>query len=78
MSGQGVVDLEGPTVETNLLSMDKLNGVQVTETLTIVSGPTSKGAIHGIGKGVIYTKDRQIANFTGEGIGRFDSAGILK
>jgi len=58
--------------------MDKLNGVQVTETLTFVSVPKSKGAIHGIGKRLINTKDRQIATFTGEGIGRFDSAGILK
>ena len=78
MSGQRVIDLEGPTVETNVSSMGTLNGVQVTETLTFVSGPTSKGVIHGIGKGVINTKDGQIATFTGEGIGRFDSTGVLK
>ena len=34
--------MEGPTVETNLSSMDKLNGVQVTETLTFVSVPNLK------------------------------------
>jgi len=78
MSGQRVIDLEGPTVETNVSSMGTLNGVQVTETLTFVSGPTSKGVIHGLGKGVINTKDGQIATFTGEGIGRFDSTGVLK
>ena len=78
MSGQRVIDLEGPTVETNVSSMGTLNGVQVTETLTFVSGPTSKGVIHGIGKGIINTKDGQIATFTGEGIGRFDSTGVLK
>lgn len=78
MSGQRVIDLEGPTVETNVSSMGTLKGVQVTETLTFVSGPTSKGVIHGIGKGVINTKDGQIATFTGEGIGKFDSTGVLK
>ena len=78
MSGQRVIDLEGPTVETNVSSMGTLNGVQVTETLTFVSGPTSEGVIHGIGKGIINTKDGQIATFTGEGIGRFDSTGVLK
>ena len=78
MSGQRVIDLEGPTVETNVSSMGTLNGVQVTETLTFVSGPTSKGVVHGIGKGVLNTKDGQIATFTGEGIGRFDSTGVLK
>jgi len=78
MSGQRVIDLEGPTVETNVSSMGTLNGVQVTETLTFVPGPTSKGVIHGMGKGIINTKDGQIATFTGEGIGRFDSTGVLK
>lgn len=78
MSGQRVIDLEGPTIETNVSSMGTLNGVQVAETLTYVAGPTSKGVIHGIGKGVINTKDGQIATFTGEGIGRFDSIGVLK
>ena len=78
MSGQRVIDLEGPTIETNVSSMGTLKGVQVTETLTYVAGPTSKGIIHGIGKGVINTKDGQIATFTGEGIGRFDSTGVLK
>jgi len=55
-SGQRVIDLEGPTVETNVSSMGTLNGVQVTETLTFVSGPTSKGVIHGIGKGLSIPK----------------------
>jgi hypothetical protein len=59
MSGQRVIDLEGPTIETNVSSMGTLNGVHVTETLTYVAGPTSKGIIHGIGKGVINTKDGQ-------------------
>ena len=78
MTGQRVIDLEGPTIETNVSSIGTLKGVAVTETLTFVSGPTSKGVIHGLGKGVVNTKDGQIATFTGEGIGRFDSAGVLK
>lgn len=77
ISGQRVIDLEGPTIETNVSSTGTLKGVPVTETLTYVAGPTSKGIIHGIGKGVINTQDGEIATFTGEGIGRFDS-GVLK
>ena len=78
MSGQRVIDLEGPTIETNVSSIGTLKGVSVTETLTYAAGPTSKGVIHGIGKGVVNTEDGEIATFTGEGIGRFDSTGVLK
>ena len=59
-------------------SIGTLRAISVKETLTYVAGPTSKGVIHGNGKGVINTEDREIATFTGEGIGRFDSAGHLK
>jgi len=77
-SGQRVVDLEGPTIETDVSSIGTLKDVSVTETLTYVAGPTSKGVIHGLGKGVINTRDGEIATFTGEGIGKFDSTGVLK
>ena len=78
MSGQRVIDLEGPAIETNVSSIGTLRGISVKETLTYVAGPTSKGVLHGIGKGVINTKDGEIATFTGEGIGRFDSTGALE
>jgi len=78
IAGQRIVDLEGPTIETNVSSTGTLSGVPVTELLTYIAGPTSKGVIHGIGKGVINTQDGDIATFTGEGIGRFDTNGVLK
>ncbi|HKQ21889.1 MAG TPA: hypothetical protein VJS91_07610 [Nitrososphaeraceae archaeon] len=78
MSGQRVIDLEGPTTETNVSSIGTLRGISVTQMLTYVAGQTSKGIIHGIGKGIISTEDGEIATFTGEGIGRFDSTGGLK
>ena len=78
ITGQRIVDLEGPTIETNVSSTGTLRGVPVTELLTYIAGPTSKGVIHGIGKGVINTQDGDIATFTGEGIGRFDTSSVLK
>lgn len=78
ISGQRVLDLEGPTIETNVSLAGTFKGVQVKEILTIVAAPTSKGVIHGIGKGVINTEDGDIATYTGEGIGRIDSTGVLK
>jgi hypothetical protein len=78
MSGQRIFDLKGPTIETNVSSTGTLRGVPVTELLTYVGGPTAKGVMHGLGKGVINTKDGEIATYTGEGIGRVDSTGVLK
>lgn len=69
--------MEGPTIETTVASSGTLKGVQVNEILTYVASPSSKGILHGIGKGVINTQDGEIATFTGEGIGRFDASGLL-
>jgi len=60
IAGQRIVELEGPTIETNVSSTGTLSGVPVTELLTYIAGPTSKGVIHGIGKGVINTQDGDI------------------
>ena len=77
ISNRNVVSVEGPTIETTVSSSGTLNGVQVNEILTYVASPSSKGILHGIGKGVINTQDGEIATFTGEGIGRFDASGLL-
>lgn len=77
ISNRNVVSVEGPTIETTISSSGTLNGVQVNEILTYVASPSSKGILHGIGKGVINTQDGEIATFTGEGIGRFDASGLL-
>ena len=77
ISNRNVVSVEGPTIETTVSSSGTLKGVQVNEILTYVASPSSKGILHGIGKGVINTQDGEIATFTGEGIGRFDASGLL-
>jgi len=78
ISSQRVLDVEGPTMETSISTTGSLKGVQVTEILTYVASPSSKGVLHGVGNGVITTTDGEIATYTGEGIGRFDSSGLLK
>lgn len=77
ISNRNVVSVEGPTIETTVASSGTLKDVQVNEILTYVASPSSKGILHGIGKGVINTQDGEIATFTGEGIGRFDASGLL-
>lgn len=77
-SSQRVVDIKGRTMETNVMASGSLKGVQVTETLTYVANPTSKGVLHGVGNGIITTEDGNIVTFTGEGIGTFDASGVLK
>ena len=78
ISSQRVIDIEGPTMETSVLASGSLKGVQVTEILTYVANPTSKGVLHGVGNGLITTEDGDIATYTGEGIGRVDASGLLK
>lgn len=77
-SSQRVVDVKGRTMETTVMASGSLKGVQVTETLTYVANPTSKGVLHGVGNGIITTEDGNIVTFTGEGIGTFDASGVLK
>jgi hypothetical protein len=77
-SSQRVVDIKGRTMETTVMASGSLKGVQVTETLTYVANPTSKGVLHGVGNGIITTEDGDIVTFTGEGIGAFDASGVLK
>jgi hypothetical protein len=42
-----------------------------------VASPSSNGVLHGVGNGIIMTSDGQMATYTGEGIGRFDSSNKL-
>jgi hypothetical protein len=77
-SSQRVVDIKGRTMETTVMASGSLKGVQVTETLTYVANPTSKGVLHGVGNGIVTTEDGDIVTFTGEGIGTFDASDVLK
>ena len=78
VSGQRVTDIEGPTIETSISASGSLRGVQVTELLTYIASPSSNRMLHGIGNGIIRTLDGEITTYTGEGIGRFNSSGVLK
>ena len=55
VTGQRILDVEGPTIETSLTASGSLKGAQIKETPTFIGRPTntSSGIIHGIGKGVI-------------------------
>lgn len=50
---QKVIDVNGPTMETSISASGTLKGVQVTETLTYVGSPSSRGVLHGVGNGTI-------------------------
>ena len=77
--GQRVLDVEGPTIETSVSVSGSIKGTQVKETLTFEGRPTttSKGVLHGKGKGVIMTEESELATYTGEGVGRVSSSGSI-
>lgn len=77
ITGQRVLSVEGPKIETSITATGNLRGVQVTETLSYVASQTSKGVLHGVGNGVIMTAEGELVTYTGEGIGKFDSSGKL-
>ena len=80
-TGQRVLDIEGPTMETSVSVSGTMKGIQVHEMLTFVGVPTAeKGVIHGIGKGVVMATggESDMITYTGEGIGRLDSSGSIK
>jgi hypothetical protein len=80
-TGQRVLDIEGPTMETSVAASGTMKGIQVQEMLTFVGVPTAeKGVIHGIGKGVVMATggESEMVIYSGEGIGRLDSSGSIK
>lgn len=84
ITGQRVLDIEGPTIETSVSVSGTMKGIQVQEMITFVGTPTAeKGVIHGIGKGVIMDSgggagESEMATYTGEGLGRLGSSGSIK
>jgi hypothetical protein len=74
--GQRVLDVEGPTMETNISAKGTIKGTQVTVSLTYVARPTSTGMLHGRGQAVIMAGESEIAAYTGEGVGRITASGI--
>ena len=87
ITGQRVLDVEGPTIETSVATKGTIRGVQVQEIITFVGRPTAeKGVLHGVGQGVITTMttgnagggEPEMVTYTGEGIGRISSSGGVK
>jgi hypothetical protein len=85
ITGQRVLDIEGPTIETSVSVSGTMKGTQVQEMITFIGTPTvEKGVIHGVGKGVIMAAADggggvpEMVTYTGEGVGRFISSGSVK
>ena len=75
VTGQRVLDAEGPTIETSISSTGSAKGVRINEILTFVGKPSSPGVLHGKGQGV-FSAESGWATWTGEGIGRMIPPGI--
>ena len=87
ITGQRVLDVEGPTIETSVSVTGTMKGIPVQEMLTFIGTPTTeKGVIHGVGKGVVTALgggvegrgEPEIVTYTGEGIGRLGTGGSIK
>jgi hypothetical protein len=74
--GQRVLDVEGPTMETNVSAKGSVKGTQVNVSLTYVARPTPAGVLHGKGQGVLMAGESEMAAYTGEAVGRISSSGI--
>jgi hypothetical protein len=75
VTGQRVLDAQGPTVETSVSATGSAKGIKINEMLTYVGKPSSPGVLHGKGQGV-FTTESGMAAWTGEGIGRMTPSGI--
>jgi hypothetical protein len=80
ITGQRVLDSEGPRIETSVSVSGTMKGVQIQEMITFNGTPTAdKGVLHGVGKGVIMVAggkvEPEMISYTGEGIGRAGPTG---
>lgn len=78
ITGQRVLEVEGPTTETSLTQTGKVNGIQVNEMATFVGGPTSGGVLRGVGRGVMMAGGSEVVTFEGYGVGRVTPSGSVK
>jgi hypothetical protein len=80
ITGQRVLDVVGPKIESSYTMDGKYSGEDCTEigTYCTVMKHGEVGVMHGEGQGIITTKDGQgMATWTGHGIGRFTSPGKI-
>jgi hypothetical protein len=70
ITGQRVLDAEGPKIETSMTMQGNYRGAETTEMATYWSVPRDAGVMYGEGQGVITTKDgREMATWIGQGVG---------
>ncbi len=78
ITGQRVLDAEGPAIETNVSATGNLAGSQVRVMLTYMGKSVSSGVLHGLGNGVVMSTEGEVASYTGEAIGKIDSSGTVR
>ena len=81
LTGQRVLDVNGPKIETSVTMEGKYRGEDCTEMITycsVMREGTEGGVMYGEGQGVVTTKDgKGMATWTGQGIGGFTSPGKI-
>ena len=81
ITGQRVLDVEGPKMETSFKMNGKFGGIEGSDIgtyCTVMREGSEPGGMYGEGQGVITTKDGQgMATWTGQGIGRFTAPGKI-
>lgn len=81
ITGQRVLDVEGPKMETSFKMNGKFGGIEGSDIgtyCTVMREGSEQGVMYGEGPGVITTKDGQgMATWTGQGIGRFTAPGKI-
>jgi hypothetical protein len=83
ITGQRVLDVEGPKIESSFTMNGKWMGQDVTDIGTywgvMREGAGAQGVVYGEAQGVATTKDGQgMATYTVQGIGRFTSPGKIR
>jgi hypothetical protein len=76
ITGQRVLDVEVPTMETNVSIEGSFRGTQVKQNMTYISKPVSPGVIHAKAKGVMMAGESEMVVSTGEGIGSISPSGV--
>jgi hypothetical protein len=76
ITGQRVLDVEGPTMETSVSIEGSFRGTQVKQHMTYISKPVSPGVIHAKAKGVMTAGESETVVSTGEGIGSISPSGV--
>jgi hypothetical protein len=82
ITGQRVLDVEGPKIESSYTMDGKYSGEDCTEIGTyctvMAQGAEEAGVMYGEGQGVVTTKDgKGMATWTGQGIGKFTGQGKI-